>query len=182
MRVISGSRRGTVLFSPDTEKTRPTTDRVKENIYNLIQFNIAGSVVLDLFSGSGAMGIEALSRGAAECVFVDSDKNAINIIKKNIDKTGFNDKSQIFRMPFDEYLLKSDKKFDLIFLDPPYHKGLTDEALKLIVRYNLFSDKVLFVLESDYDESVVLPPVFEAVKEKLYGRVKVVLAERKELI
>ena len=177
MRVISGIKRGTNLFSPITENTRPTTDRVRENIFNLIRFDIPDKTVLDLFSGSGAMGIEALSGGAKSCVFVDSDKKAFDIIKKNIEKTGFENQSKIFKMPFDKYLESTSLKFDIIFLDPPYHKNLIYEAMKLIVNKNLSKDTTLFVLECDSDEVIRLPQGFETVKEKIYGRVKVTLVK-----
>lgn len=178
MRVISGLKRGTNLYSPVTDKTRPTTDRVRENIFNLIRFDLPDSNVLDLFAGSGAMGIEALSQGAKKCVFVDSDKEAFNIIKKNIDKTNFSDKSELLRMPFDAFLIRCEEKFDIIFLDPPYHKGLIYEAMNLIVKKNLFMDDCIFVCESDSTEEILVPEGFSVLKEKIYGRVKVMIIRR----
>ena len=181
MRVISGLKRGTNLFSPVTDKTRPTTDRVRENIFNLIRFYLPDANILDLFSGSGAMGIEALSQGGRKCVFVDSDKEAYNIIKKNIEKTKFDDKAEVYKIPFDDYLNKSDEKFDVIFLDPPYHKGLIYEAVKLIIKRDLYNKDCIFVLECDCDEEIKIPDGFEILKEKIYGRVKVMLI-REEII
>lgn len=175
MRVISGLKRGTNLFSPVTDKTRPTTDRVRENIFNLIRFYLPDANVLDLFAGSGAMGIEALSQGGKKCVFVDSAKEAYEIINKNIEKTKFYDRAEIYKMPFDTYLDKTKEQFDVIFLDPPYHKGLIFEAMKLIIKRKLYTDNCIFVLESDSTEEIIIPEGFEILKEKIYGRVKVTL-------
>lgn len=181
MRVISGLKRGTNLYSPVNEKTRPTTDRVRENIFNLIRFSVPGAKILDLFAGSGAMGIEALSQGGERCVFVDSDREAVKIIEKNVEKTAFSDKSRIIKMPFDNFLKIADDKFDLVFLDPPYHRNLISEAMELIVKRGLDSDGCLFVLESDYDEEIKLPKGYLPFREKIYGRVKITLARKESL-
>lgn len=178
MRVISGIKRGTNLFSPVTDKTRPTTDRVKENIFNLIRFDLPETKALDLFAGSGAMGIEALSQGSQSCVFVDSDVKAYEIIKKNIDKTGFNDKSKVYKMPFDKFLEETKEQFDIIFLDPPYHQNLICEAIKLIALKKIDKEDALFVLESDFDEEITLPEGYSIIKEKIYGRVKVDIVKK----
>ncbi len=180
MRIISGSRRGTVLFSPVTDKTRPTTDRVRENIFNLIRFRLLGTKVLDLFSGSGAMGLEALSAGAESCVFVDSEREAVEIINKNLEKTRFKESAKVVKTSFDSFINSSSDTFDIIFLDPPYNKNLIYEAVKLISQKGLDGDDCLFVLESDKDEKVVLPRGYEIIREKIYGRVKVSLAKRGE--
>lgn len=181
MRVISGIKRGTNLYSPVTDKTRPTTDRVRENIFNLIRFSVPGARILDLFSGSGAMGIEALSQGGEFCVFVDSDKQAVDIIKKNIDKVSFGDRATVLKTPFDNYLKTASEGFDIVFLDPPYHKNLIDEAIKIIAERQLDNENCLFVLESDQDEVITLPDGYNIIREKIYGRVKVSLV-RKELV
>ena len=180
MRVISGSARGTLLISPKSEETRPTTDRVRENIFNLIQFSVAGRDVLDLFAGSGAMGIEALSRGASSCVFVDSLKDALSTINKNIVKTRFDENSKVYHNSFDNFLNNENKEYSLVFLDPPYHKGYVNEALKLLVKNNLLSDDAIIVCECDHDEEVVFPESLTKATEKLYGRVKITIL-RKEL-
>ncbi len=180
MRIISGSRRGTVLFSPVTDKTRPTTDRVRENIFNLIRFDLPGAKVLDLFSGSGAMGLEALSAGAESCVFVDSEREAVEIINKNLEKTRFKDSAKVVKTSFDSFINSSSDTFDIIFLDPPYNKNLIYEAVKLISLKGLDGDGCLFVLECDKNEDVILPAGYEIIREKIYGRVKVSLAKRGE--
>lgn len=182
MRVISGLKRGTNLFSPVTDKTRPTTDRVRENIFNLIRFDLPETIVLDLFSGSGAMGIEALSQGAEKCFFIDSDARAIDIIRKNVEKTGFQDKAHIYKMPFDKFLYETKEKFDIVFLDPPYHKNLIFEALKMICENNLVTDNAVIVTESDFDEDISVPSGYSIVKEKIYGRVKVNIVKKEEFI
>lgn len=173
MRVVAGSKRGAVLLSPKGDETRPTTDRVKENIFNLIQFDVSEKEVLDLFSGSGAMGIEALSRGALFCTFVDSSKSAIDIIKKNVAKTGFQGQSETVNSSFDVFLNNTSKKFSLVFLDPPYHKGYIDKATEILIKKNLLKDDAVIVCETDYDEELLKNNTLSLIKEKHYGRVRV---------
>lgn len=173
MRVISGIKRGTLLFSPEGEETRPTTDRVKENIFNLIQFDMPRGPVLDLFAGSGAMGIEALSRGSEFATFLDMSPSACNVIRKNIKKTGFCDKSEIINKSFEDFLKSSHLKYSLIFLDPPYHKGYIEKALEIIERKNILNPDGIIVCECDYDEVAGENTGLIKIKEKSYGRVKV---------
>ena len=123
MRIIGGRARGTVIQAPEGLDTRPTLDRVRENIYNLLQFKVPGARVLDLFAGSGAMAFESLSRGAAHAVLVDRDKGAIACIRKNGEKLRMLDRSTILSCDWQEavrHLTAAGEKFDLIFLDPPY--------------------------------------------------------------
>ncbi len=129
MRVITGRARGMTLKTLDGETTRPTTEKVKEAVFSAIQFEIEGRRVLDLFAGSGQLGIEALSRGAESCVFADNDKNAVKIIKSNIEKTGFESNSKIVNMDAFSFLRMNTRIFDLVFLDPPYSSGLMKKAL-----------------------------------------------------
>lgn len=178
MRVISGKKRGLLLYSPETEGTRPTTDRVKENIFNIIQFNILNKNVLDLFSGSGAMGIEALSRGALKCTFVDNSNSAFNIISKNIKKCEFDSSSVLRKTDFSDFLKSSKDIFDIIFLDPPYHNGYVDKALSIISDKQLLNENGLIVIECDNDELIKIPDNFSVMKERLYGRVKILVLER----
>ena len=172
MRVISGLKRGTVLISPEGEETRPTTDRVKENIFNLIQFEDDKKNVLDLFSGSGGMGIEALSRGYEFATFVDLSKSACDVIRKNIKKTGFEEKSEVINKSFEEFLKNAHLKYSLIFLDPHYHNVFIDRALAIIKEKKLLADGGIIVCECDYNEEIEEYD-FVKTKEKKYGRVRV---------
>ncbi len=133
MRVISGSARGTQLETlPGIDVTRPTVNRVKEAMFSSVQFLIQGANVLDLFAGSGQLGIEALSRGAKHCVFIDENSTAINIIKDNLNKTALFDKAEVLKYNAQEYLSKSKGKFDIVLLDPPYAQGVLCEILPLL--------------------------------------------------
>jgi len=123
MKIITGLARGRVLYWPEGEKTRPTAAQVKEALFSVIQFDIEGRTVLDLFAGSGQLGLEALSRGAAFAHFVDFDKDAINIIEKNIKICGFENFSKVYKTSYDAFLKLTDLKFDIVFLDPPYAFG-----------------------------------------------------------
>lgn len=135
MRVITGSARGMSLKTLEGETTRPTTEKVKEAVFSAIQFEIEGRRVLDLFAGSGQMGIEALSRGAESAVFVDSNKNAISIVKQNVERTGFADKSQIVQMDSMGFLNMNVRTYDVVFIDPPYSTGLLEKALERVTDY-----------------------------------------------
>lgn len=130
MRVITGTARGKRLLSPEGYDIRPTSDKVKESVFSAIQFDIEGAKVLDLFAGSGQLGIEALSRGAQSAVFVDKSNSAINIVKQNIASTGFADKSTVFPADYATFLARNNIKFDIAFLDPPYQLGLLKDALE----------------------------------------------------
>lgn len=132
MRVITGIARGKKLAAPEGLDTRPTSDMVKEAIFSIIQFEVAGSSVLDLFAGSGQLGIEALSRGAEHCVFVDEDIKSIEIIKSNLQKTGFTAASRVVRMDSLDYLKCAKNGLNIALLDPPYNKGILEKALPLL--------------------------------------------------
>ncbi len=129
MRVITGSARGMVLRTLEGENVRPTTDKVKEAVFSAIQFEIEGRRILDLFAGSGQLGIEALSRGAESCTFVDADKNAVKIVKGNLEKTKLGFKATVMQTDSLAFLGMTDKIFDIAFLDPPFATGLLQKAL-----------------------------------------------------
>lgn len=176
MRVISGSRRGKKLVSPRSDDVRPTLDRVKESVFNMLAFSVSDASVLDLFAGSGALGIEALSRGARNAVFVDKSNASLEIVKENLCLTSFMEKAECFCMEFDKYLMACDKAFDLIFLDPPYADGLLDEALRLIHKQNLLSDGGYIICESDGEPCFVPDDaLFKIHRSKRYGRVQILL-------
>ncbi len=155
MRIITGNARGTKLFTLDgTDITRPTTERVKEAIFSMIQFDIEGRRVLDLFAGSGQLGLEALSRGAASAIFVDADKAAIEIIRKNIEKTKMTAVSRIINSDYKAALksLSGREKFDIVFLDPPYATKNVSNAISALLKGNLLADGAILVCESDIDK------------------------------
>ena len=176
MRVISGSARGKKLQCVEGIDIRPTLDRVKESVFNMIAFDIPDTCVLDLFSGSGALGIEALSRGAKHCVFVDSSSKSISVTKKNITDTRFDDYSDVVTSDSIEYINKTNKKFDLIFIDPPYESDLYEKSLSAIKSSNILNPDGMIVLEYDTE---ITPDFktdgFEIIKDKKYGRVKILI-------
>lgn len=132
MRIITGSKRGKKLITLEGEQVRPTTDRVKESLFNILQFQLEGRRFLDLFAGSGQIGLEALSRGAALAVFVDSSKDSIRVVEKNIQSTGLGDRAKVVNGDFQSYLRGCRERFDIAFLDPPYRMGLLEKALPLV--------------------------------------------------
>ena len=130
MRVITGTARGRKLKDLPGLDTRPTTDKVKESIFNIVQFDIEGRRVLDLFAGTGQLGIEALSRGAEKCVFVDQSREAAKVIGENVKTTGFENRSRVAQGDAISFLTSCREKFGLAFLDPPYASDLLDKALQ----------------------------------------------------
>ena len=150
MRIVTGSARGVRLATLEGEATRPTSERVKQAVFSSIQFNIEGRTVLDLFAGSGQMGLEALSRGAASAMFVDSSAEAMEIIKKNIEKCRFGDRSRTLISDYRNYIRKAKGKysFDLIFIDPPYASGSAVDAAKRCIEAGIAAPGCIFVCES----------------------------------
>ena len=177
MRVISGKYKGRVLEGFDLDGTRPTMDRVKESLFGMIQDYIDKSVVLDLFAGSGNLGIEALSEGASYVYFVDKNKKAINIINNNISK--LEDKNtRVINSDYKDALnYLKDKKFDLIFLDPPYNTNYIEESIKLIDMYNLVDDG-LIICESDSLDKIIYSDKYMSVKSKKYGDKYIVILKK----
>lgn len=133
MRVITGTARGKRLVTREGQDVRPTSDKVKESIFSIIHFDIEGSSVLDLFSGSGQLGIEALSRGAASATFVDMSAQSVEVTKQNLVSTGLMSKARVTNMSAVDFLKGSKSTFDIALLDPPYHKGILAEVLPLLV-------------------------------------------------
>lgn len=170
MKVTSGIKKGTLLKTPDDLSVRPTTDKVKQAIYSMIQFLPLGEQVLDLFSGSGAMGIEAVSRYQIKCDFVDTETKTV---LENLKKCEFLDYADVYKEDFSSFLKKADKKYSLVFLDPPYHKGYIDTALELLTKRGLLCEDAIIVMESDGDEQYNIPECIEVIKEKSYGRIKI---------
>ena len=179
MRVISGTARGLRLDSLEGLDTRPTLDSVKEAVFSMLFDKVQDANVLDLFAGSGALGIEALSRGAKKCIFADKSEKAISIIRKNVEKARFADDAMIVKGDFKDVLSelsKSGEKFDLIFLDPPYARGLLDESLKEIYDFSLLSSNGVIVAEFDNGTDVDIQH-YNVMKYKKYGRVCIYFLE-----
>jgi len=147
MRVITGTARGTVLKTPDGMKTRPTSDRVKEALFSVIQFEIPGAKVLDLFGGTGQLGIEALSRGAHSAVFIDEQESACKLIRENIKRTHFEEVSKVIKSDYSAYLRSCKEKFDIIFLDPPYAEVFLENSLKMITEIDILQSGGIIITE-----------------------------------
>lgn len=147
MRVITGSARGIQLKTPDGMTTRPTTDRVKEAMFSIIQFEIPGAAVLDLFGGTGQLGIEALSRGAKKAVFVDAGEPACRLIKENLKRTRLENQASVIRSDYLTYLDRSKEQFDIILLDPPYAEVFLESAIKKITEIDILRQGGIIVAE-----------------------------------
>lgn len=132
MRIITGTARGRRLETLAGEDTRPTAERVKEGLFSVLQFEIEGRRVLDLFAGSGQLGLEALSRGAADCVFVDKNAAAVEIVRRNLKQTGLSEHARVICQDAMAYLARGGETFDIAFLDPPYAAGLLEPALQQV--------------------------------------------------
>ncbi len=169
MRVISGKYKGTIIDGFDIKGTRPTMDRVKESMFAMIQSKIKNSVVLDLFSGSGNLGIESISNYCKEVYFVDNNKIAIETIKNNIKKLKTDSSYQIINNDYLKALqsFEGKIKFDLVFLDPPYKLNFINEILELLIKYNLLNEDAYVVCEFDVEE--VESNILELIKNKKYG-------------
>lgn len=151
MRVIAGSARRRNLVCPSGNQTRPTTDRIKETLFNILQQDIHDCRFLDLFSGSGGIGIEALSRGAREAVFVEKDREAVSCIKTNVKNTGFQDNARVMAMDVMQALRRLEQSklpFHLVFLDPPYEKGFEEQVIPFLAESSLVERDGLIVLET----------------------------------
>ncbi len=171
MRVITGTARGRKLTAPQGLDTRPTSDMAKEALFSIIQFEVEGAAVLDLFAGSGQLGIEALSRGARSAVFVDASREANQVIAQNLEHTKLKDCARIAMMDAAAYLKTVREPFDIALLDPPYHKGLIDTVLPLLAP--CMTPGGIIICETERDET--LPEaagVFAARKEYRYGKAK----------
>ncbi len=184
MRIISGVARGTKLYTLEGENTRPTLDRVKEPLFSIIQCNIKDSVVLDLFAGSGALGLEALSRGAKKAALCDKSYEAIDIIKKNINKTHFEENTKVLCMDYKKCLASVNEKFDLIFIDPPYKLDIAVNSVEIILNNNLLSPDGIIIIETDEEEREIQKiknlSNIEIINLRTYGRVKLIFLKIKE--
>ncbi|MDE5993973.1 MAG: 16S rRNA (guanine(966)-N(2))-methyltransferase RsmD [Oscillospiraceae bacterium] len=172
MRVITGEARGRRLITLEGDDVRPTTDKVKEGMFNIIQFDIPGANVLDLFAGSGQLGIEAISRGAKHCCFVDASKRSLDVVKENLKNCGFEKRASTFSGDSLSYAELTKDTFDIVFLDPPYRKRIIDKVLPLIA--SKVSDGGIIVCETSNEEE--LPKTagdFSLAREYKYGKIKI---------
>ncbi len=184
MRIISGTARGTKLFTLDGTNTRPTLDRVKEPLFNILNFRLQDAIVLDLFAGSGALGLEAISRGATKAIFCEHDRNAANIIEKNIEKTRFKDESLLIKGEFEvalKQIKKDGTKVDIVFLDPPYKTDLIYKSIKLIIDLEILNEDAIIMLETD--EPVRIQDEIKDLSVKIfdirkYGRVSLLFMQQ----
>lgn len=175
MRIITGIAKGAMLKTLEGETTRPTAEKVKEAIFSALQFDLEGRNFLDLFAGSGQMGLEALSRGARRAVFIDESREAMEIVKANARKTGFFDVSHFLVSDYRNYLRKAagKEKFDIVFIDPPYAERIAVDAMMRVIAADMAKCGTVFVLESEEDLSAderILHDDFTVIKSKKYGR------------
>ena len=178
MRIITGKGKGTKLFTKKGNSTRPTSDRAKEAIFSIISDEIIEAKVLDLFAGSGALGLEALSRGASFAVFCDNDKESIEIIRKNIIKTQnkANENTKLYHIDAIKFLEKNNEKFDLIFLDPPYGYEI-ENILEIIQKNKILKDSGLIIYETEDDVKEFKD--FIIIDKRKYGRPYIIFLENK---
>ena len=179
MRVITGSARGRRLRELEGMETRPTTDRVKEGLFNVLQFDIEGRRVLDLFAGTGQLGIECLSRGAAEAVFAERRPDALKLIRENLKVTELSDRARVVAGDSMEFLSTTGEKFDIILLDPPYAAGLLEPALEHIAQFDILRPHGIIAAEAPAEKA--LPPLAEPYRlcrTYRYGRIGLTVYRR----
>jgi len=185
MRVIAGKAKRLQLKSPQGMNTRPTTDRIKETLFNMIQNELYDIHFLDLFSGSGAIGIEALSRGARDACFVEQNKAAADVIRQNLEFTHLKEQAEVFICSAVSSLamLQGKEKFHVVFMDPPYGKGLELEVLQHPLFYQILQDKALVIVEADLDTDLYDKELtgFQILKEKIYKTNKHIFLEKVEM-
>lgn len=183
MRIIAGRKRGTQLVAPVGKNTRPTLARVKESLFGILQFELANAVVLDLFAGSGGLGLEAISRGAALAVFCDNDKNSLQAVRQNIQKLGFFDQCVLYATDYQTALQRAKTAgyaFDVVFLDPPYASGYAMQAFAEILSLELLKPAGVAVIEHDPKDAVAYAG-FSA-DTRRYGEVALTLLRREERV
>ena len=154
MRVITGKARGISIKTPDGMLTRPTSDRVKEALFSIIQFDVPGAKVLDLFSGTGQLGIEAISRGASSAVFVDAREDACKLIRENLRRTHMESEGKVVRSDYQDYLRRCQDKFRIIFLDPPYAEVFLENSLKIITEIDILESGGIIIAERPLEKEL----------------------------
>ena len=172
MRVIAGKAKGVVLKTPDDLHTRPTIDRVKEALFSIIQFDLPGVNVLDLFGGTGQLGIEALSRGAKHAVFVDNAEKSCMLIRENLKRTGFTNEALVVRSDYLNYLKKCSEKFGVILLDPPYAENFLENSLKMVTEIDILQSGGIIIAERPLGKELPFEyPGFTRSRDYKYGKV-----------
>ena len=179
MRIITGCARGTKLQTLDGLETRPTAERVKEALFSMIQFEIDGKRVLDLFAGSGQLGLEALSRGAEKATFVDENRDAAEIVKANAKKTKLFDRSVVINADYKAFIRGSAGKarYDIVFIDPPYALNIAQDALERLMRADMLANGALVICESDKTEPICTEGLTVR-RHARYGKVYITLLEK----
>lgn len=184
MRIISGKARGTKLYTLEGESTRPTLDRVKESLFSIIQNKLQNAVVIDLFSGSGALGLECLSRGAKKAYLCDKSPRATEIINKNIQKTHMTNNTVVLNMDYKKCIEKINDEADIIFIDPPYKLNIATNAIEIITSKKILRKNGIIVLETDEEkreiEQLKNNIKIEMFDFRTYGRVKLIFLKWKE--
>ena len=176
MRVVAGTARGTVLKTPEGMLTRPTADRVKEAVFSILHFDVQDAVVLDLFGGTGQLGIEALSRGASSAVFVDASDAACKLIRENLRRTKLEAEGKVVRSDYMDFLKNCREKFDIILLDPPYAEVFLENSLNFITEIDILQTNGIIVTERALDKELPFEPDgFSRSKDYKYGNTLITL-------
>ncbi len=189
MRIVGGQFKGRTIVTPEGQNTRPTSDRAREAIFNILAHadwapNLEGARVLDVFAGSGALGFEAMSRGARFCLFVETDDAARGAIRDNVETFGLFGTTRVHRRDATQLGLRPGSQaeaFNLVFLDPPYRKGLGEKALAALIDGNWLTEDALIVFERASDEDVFVTEVWQKINEKTYGAAQVLFLKQKIL-
>jgi 16S rRNA (guanine(966)-N(2))-methyltransferase RsmD len=183
MRIVGGKAKGRMLKMPGGGKTRPAMSRVKESLFSILACRVEGAAVLDLFAGSGSVGIEALSRGATFAAFVDKSSDCVKVIHENLETLGFAEMSRVYRMDCLGFVrdFSFDRPFDLVFIDPPYLKGLLDPILDAIPRSLCFDERTIFTIERQKKDSLELEKkaFLQLVDERVFGDTVLTIFKRR---
>ena len=170
MRVVAGRAKGIALKTPSGMLTRPTADRVKEAMFSIVQFDLPGASVLDLFGGTGQLGIEAVSRGANSATFVDNREDACRLIRENLKRTGMEKESRVVRMDYMDFLKRNREKFDIVLLDPPYAEEYLENSLKMITEIDILQSGGIIIAERPLGKDLSLDfEGFERSRDYKYG-------------
>ena len=181
MRVIAGTARGIRLDTPKGLETRPTGERVKEAVFSMLHFDLPGAKILDLFGGTGQLGIEALSRGAMRAVFVDKSDAACKLIRDNVKKTGFSNNTKIVKTDYETYLKGCCEKFNIVLLDPPYAEVFLENAIKLITEIDILQTNGIIVAERPLGKELSCSiPGYSRSKDYKYGNTLIALYRKNE--